>query len=75
MDIDEQSVLKTLGNLRDQISKTRAELKEMAARRPDYGAELVLAMRHLEDARMRLGVAVATIRGDDPFAHKQEGEE
>lgn len=30
-------------------------------------AELTLAKRHLEDARMRLGVALAIVEGKDPL--------
>lgn len=64
-----------------QISEARETLTELiqmakniAADRPEYGAEIVLAQRHLEDARMRFGVALAMSRGDDPFTFKQPGE-
>lgn len=42
---------------------------------PPVVQEIVLARRHLEDARMRLGVAQALARGLDPFANKVEGGE
>ena len=32
--------------------------------------EVVLAVRHLEDARMRLGVALAYVNGKDPLETK-----
>ena len=32
--------------------------------------EVVLATRHLEDARMRLGVALAYVNGKDPLENK-----
>lgn len=32
--------------------------------------EAILAQRHLEDARMRLGVALAYVNGNDPLANK-----
>lgn len=37
--------------------------------------ELVLARRHLEDARMRLGVGTAYVKGVDPWANKVRAEE
>ena len=35
--------------------------------RPENGAELMLAIRHLQDARMRLGVAQTIADGKDPW--------
>lgn len=64
----------TISNLRKGLTTMIADTKRMAEARPTYGAELVLAQRHLEDARMRLGTALAMTRGEDPFAYKQEGE-
>ncbi len=63
-----------IAEIRDWLTHQIQDLKQMAATRPEYGAELTLAQRHLEDARMRLGVALAMSRGDDPFAFKQPGE-
>jgi len=60
----------TIDNLRTGLTTMIADTKRMAEKRPEYGAELVLAQRHLEDARMRLGVALTITRGEDPFAHK-----
>lgn len=64
----------TIAYLREQLTEMRGEIVQMASERPAYGAELTLAQRHLEDARMRLGVALAMTRGEDPFAFKQQGE-
>lgn len=52
----------TLGDL---IKSLQAE----ADRRPPEGAEVTLAIRHLQDARMRLGVAEAIAKGHDPWAN------
>lgn len=37
---------------------------------PPAVQEVVLARRHLEDARMRLGVALAFVNGKDPLGQK-----
>ena len=37
---------------------------------PPAVQEVVLAIRHLEDARMRLGVALAYVNGNDPLGTK-----
>lgn len=37
---------------------------------PPAVQEAVLAVRHLEDARMRLGVALAYVNGNDPLGTK-----
>jgi hypothetical protein len=37
---------------------------------PPAVQEVVLAIRHLEDARMRLGVALAYVNGNDPLGQK-----
>lgn len=38
---------------------------------PPVVQEIVLARRALEDARMRLGVALTLLKGDDPFAQER----
>ena len=38
--------------------------------KPPVVQELVLAQRHLEDARMRLGVALAYEEGKDPLGQE-----
>lgn len=42
-------------------------LQEYANNKPKEGAEVVLAIRHLQDARMRLGVAEAIADGKNPW--------
>lgn len=37
---------------------------------PPAVQEVVLAVRHLEDARMRLGVALTYVNGNDPLGAK-----
>ncbi len=63
-----------MSSMRDDLTRLIDNAKDIASERPEYGAEVALAQRHLEDARMRLGVALAMSRGDDPFAFKQPGE-
>lgn len=69
----------TTKQLRDDISKVRSainKLKESVA--PSKAnlviPELVLANRHLEDARMRLGVALAYNAEVNPWESKVEAE-
>lgn len=53
---------------RKKLSASRATIKQLADQRhPLAGPELTLAMRAVEDARMRLGVALTYINGQDPF--------
>lgn len=57
--------------LRNAISDMLGRLKEdIKSSKPPEVQELVLAQRHLEDARMRLGVAEAYHKGFDPWANK-----
>lgn len=63
-----------ISDMRDGIGECIEGCRRIANTRPEYGAEIVLAQRHLEDARMRLGCALAMMRGEDPFAYKQPGE-
>lgn len=66
--------VKVIADLRNDLSIIREEIVRMAAERPAQGAEFTIAQRAVEDARMRLGVALAMLRGDDPFSFKQPGE-
>ncbi len=45
-------------------------LEELAAERRPSGAEVTLALRHLQDARMRLGVVACVEQGIDPWSSK-----
>jgi hypothetical protein len=59
--------------LREEITSQLTRLKEdIKNSKPPEVQELVLAQRHLEDARMRLGVAEAYHKGFDPWANKVE---
>ena len=55
--------------LRAELSKQIKHLQAQADARPVHGAELTLAIRHLQDARMRLGVALAIEDGQDPWSN------
>lgn len=50
-------------------------LEELAAERRPSGAEITLAMRHLQDARMRLGVAACMEQGIDPWVSELKSKE
>jgi hypothetical protein len=67
-------VVDQIADIRERISELLKYTKvEMIARStPPVVQELVLAQRHLEDARMRFGVAEATLKGHDPWANKIE---
>lgn len=57
--------------LREEIGKMLTKLKtEVQTGTPPAVQELVLAQRHLEDARMRLGVADAYYKGFDPWSSR-----
>ena len=57
--------------LRKDIGSMLNRLKqEIAVSKPPVVQELVLAQRHLEDARMRLGVAEAFHKGFDPWSNE-----
>ena len=59
--------------LRNEISGQLERLKEdIKNSKPPEVQELVLAQRHLEDARMRLGVAEAYHKGFDPWTNQVE---
>lgn len=55
---------------REKLAKRIKEMQELEKRAiPPAVQELVLARRSLEDARMRTGVALAYLKGDDPWTH------
>lgn len=53
---------------RNSLTNLIQELQELADTRPENGAEITIAIRHLQDARMRLGVAKTIANGEDPWA-------
>lgn len=68
MDNIENAAINTLReSISDDIEEVRAVVAavDMPAK-----AEAILALRHLEDARMRLAVAKTYLNGDDPFVEK-----
>lgn len=54
-------------DIRSELSLMIEGLQVWADERPDSGAEITLAIRHLQDARMRLGVSLAIEDGKDPW--------
>lgn len=63
----------TVGDIRTTITRLLTGLRqEIQTSGPPIVQELTLAQRHLEDARMRLGVAQAYEKGLDPWANKVE---
>lgn len=62
--------------LREEITAQLVRLKlAIAQSKPPEVQELVLAQRHLEDARMRLGVAECYTNNIDPWVNKVEKKE
>lgn len=58
----------TIEQLRAQVTATLNDLRSYSqGAQPPVIQELVLAQRHLEDARMRLGVARTYENGEDPW--------
>lgn len=59
-------------------ARTSALLEDLGNYQMGIGApviqELILAQRHLEDARMRLGVAMALEKGQNPWADSERSE-
>lgn len=67
----DQPMMNEIDAIREELTKIASRIKvcEMVAK-PPVVQELVLARRHAEDARMRLGCAGAFERGLDPWANK-----
>jgi len=57
-----------VAEVRAVLSGLIADVQLLADEKPVYGAELTLAIRHLQDARMRLGVALTIKRGGKPWS-------
>lgn len=53
--------------MRELLSPLIESVQKEADDRPRCGAEIMLALRHLQDARMRLGVALTMEQGKDPW--------
>ena len=56
-------------SIRKVLSEMIEDLTVVADGRPKHGAEIMLAVRHLQDARMRLGVAMTVKKGENPWAN------
>lgn len=68
---EEDKLQRHLETLCTGLQTFLAETKNAASlAQPPVVQEIVLAQRHLEDARMRLGVALALQKGFDPWATK-----
>ncbi len=57
----------TLVVLREDIKQLLIDLRNTDKFEFPAVAEVTLAQRHLEDARMRLGVALTLLEGNDPL--------
>ena len=57
----------TIEEVRVALSGMIEDMQSLADQRPVHGAELTLAIRYLQDARMRLGVALTIEKGDNPW--------
>jgi len=62
----------TIEEVRAALSREIEDMQSLADKffvdkRPICGAELTLAIRHLQDARMRLGVALTIEKGENPW--------
>ena len=53
--------------LRNVLTDVIEQLQDIVDGRPAEGAEVMLALRHVQDARMRLGVAKTLAKGDNPY--------
>lgn len=61
----------SINSLREALSDDIEEVRTMIEMsKPPVVQELILAQRHLEDARMRLAVAKTYLNGEDPFVEK-----
>ena len=56
-----------LKSVRKELSNQIQYLEDLVGERPIHGAELTLALRHLQDARMRIGVALTIKDGKNPW--------
>lgn len=59
-----------LAEMREELSPLLVRVQTLADDRPRSGAEIMLALRHLQDARMRLGVAEALEKGLNPWENR-----
>lgn len=63
--------ISSINSLRESIADSIEEVKAITEYvKPPAVQEIVLAQRHLEDARMRLGLARTYVEGKDPLGRK-----
>lgn len=68
-EVDTVKKQEQLRELRAVLSQAITMTRTLAEdRQPQVGPEITIAARHLEDARMRLGVALAYEVGLDPWS-------
>lgn len=71
MDDTRAEQVNLINGIRSDISDALSGLSKLTGEtKPPVVQELVLAQRHLEDARMRLGIARTYVEGKDPFEGK-----
>lgn len=67
-----ETTLGQIASIRTILSDQIATAKELEkSLQPPAVQEVVLYRRDLESARMRLGVAMAYLRGEDPFRDRE----
>lgn len=68
MESPEAHNIRIIEGQRELLAISRQQLIVLVAEnKPPVVQELILAQRAVEDARMRLGVALGFLKGDDPF--------
>lgn len=72
---DKISVEESLVDLRNALTLIIGATKQLSDDRPRSGAEITLALRKAQEARMWLGVAAAMEQGIDPWASTVEVKE
>lgn len=69
-DEETQQIIDETNDLREYFAEGARRIKALEGKsKPPMVQELVLARRHAEDTRYRLGYAGAFARGLDPLAH------
>lgn len=69
MDDTRAEQVNAINEIREDIAEALNKLKTLETK-PPVVQEVILAQRHLEDARMRLGVARTYVEGKNPLEGK-----
>lgn len=72
---DNISVEESLVDLRNALTLIIGAAKQLSDDRPRSGAEITLALRKAQEARMWFGVAEAMEKGLDPWTNQVEAKE